>query len=186
MLSIIGAGCGTCAPDWLLLPGRRESNALKNRTALPTEADRDRGVSLEALLRPGDDEQRWSPRRAAVVEGVIVRVVDADPESANCFSRTRVDAHVEIATTIDAPVQRRVITEITPSIRDWAASRGLDWSTPTLQRTLTGQRVRLGGWLFFDQEHASEAENTRPGRRENWRATAWELHPITAIELLRP
>ena len=47
-----------------------------------------------------------------------------------------------------------------------------------------GRRVRVAGWLMFDHEHADEAENTRPGERDNWRATAWEIHPVTAIAVL--
>jgi hypothetical protein len=47
-----------------------------------------------------------------------------------------------------------------------------------------GHRVRFKGWLLFDREHADEAENTKPGRAANWRATAWEIHPVTTIEVL--
>lgn len=36
-----------------------------------------------------------------------------------------------------------------------------------------------------DRGHADESENTAPGARGNWRATAWELHPVTAIEVLK-
>ena len=36
---------------------------------------------------------------------------------------------------------------------------------------------------MLDGEHADEAENTRPGRARNWRATAWEVHPVTGIEV---
>jgi hypothetical protein len=43
----------------------------------------------------------------------------------------------------------------------------------------------LEGWLLFDREHAGESENTAPGRAANWRATAWELHPVTKIEIIR-
>jgi len=49
---------------------------------------------------------------------------------------------------------------------------------------LVGQRVRFEGWLMFDIEHDEESENTSPGRPVNWRATAWELHPVTAIHVL--
>jgi hypothetical protein len=35
--------------------------------------------------------------------------------------------------------------------------------------------------MFWDAYHDDEAENTTLGRPENWRATAWEIHPVTAI-----
>jgi hypothetical protein len=37
---------------------------------------------------------------------------------------------------------------------------------------------------LFDFAHASEAENTNPGHKGNWRATCWEIHPITNIKIL--
>jgi hypothetical protein len=39
---------------------------------------------------------------------------------------------------------------------------------------------------MYDGEHQGQAEHTAPGRTGNWRATAWELHPVTAIELVAP
>lgn len=61
--------------------------------------------------------------------------------------------------------------------------KGADWSTATLRKTIKGKTVRVTGWLFFDQNHADEAENTTPGREKNWRATAWEVHPVTDIQI---
>jgi hypothetical protein len=36
------------------------------------------------------------------------------------------------------------------------------------------QRVRISGWLLFDQEHPEQLGKTR--------ATLWEIHPIIKIE----
>jgi hypothetical protein len=184
LLALASAGCGTCLSDALLLPRTRELNRLKNRIALPSHTDIDPAVTLEAMLTPGDDRARWSQDRAGSIEGVVVRVHDAGRESANCFSGTRVDAHIEIGQRLDAPPTQRVIVEVTPPMRDWAYGQGNDWSTATLQRELTGRRVRIQGWLMFDDEHDRESENTNPGRQDNWRATAWELHPVTAIQVV--
>jgi hypothetical protein len=185
-LALLGTGCRTCGINWLLLPAQRARNELKNRTALPTVADFDRSATLEALLQPGNDRQRWSNNRAAAIEGFVVRAIEAGRETANCLSATRRDLHIELAQGPDASPRERVIVEVTPRLRDQALKRGLDWSTPALQRALVGRRVRIEGWLFFDDEHDDEAENTRPGRAGNWRATAWEVHPVTAIVVLEP
>ena len=184
LLALSVSGCATCTFDAFLLPGTRQLNALKNRTALPSSADIDPSVTLEAMLARGNDRRRWSQDRAGSIEGIVVRVHDAGRESANCFSSTRVDAHIEVAARLDAPPNQRVVVEVTPPMRDWAAREGRDWSTPALQRELTGRRVRIEGWLMFDEEHDGESENTSPGRPTNWRATAWELHPVTAIQVL--
>ena len=180
-LAVLSTGCATCPVNVFLLPGTRAFNSLKNRTTLPTAADFDPRVTLDAMLAPGDDRRRWQHSRAGAIAGYIVRVHDAGPESANCLSGTRVDAHIEVARRRDAPPNERLIVEVTPPMREWAASRGVDWSTATLRSQLTGRRARIEGWLLFDDEHDDESENTRPGHRGNWRATAWEIHPVTAI-----
>ena len=182
---VFGAGCRTCAFDWVLPAEKRAFNALKDRTTTPAPGDFDRTATLEAVLAPGDDRARWSPIRAAALEGIVVRVQDAGPESANCFSAQRVDTHVELAPSADAPPVERLIAEVTPPMRDLAAQRGLDWSTATLQQALVGRRVRIEGWLLFDKEHDQESENTRPGWRDNWRRTAWEIHPVTSMTVLQ-
>jgi hypothetical protein len=37
---------------------------------------------------------------------------------------------------------------------------------------------------MFDFEHVHEAENTNPGGVRNWRATCWEIHPVTGFKIL--
>ena len=54
--------------NWDAPSGIEANNALKNRTVLPTVVDFDHSVTLEALLRPGDDRRRWSNNRAAAIE----------------------------------------------------------------------------------------------------------------------
>jgi hypothetical protein len=184
LLMVLSAGCSTCPSNLLLLPGQRAFNALKNRTSLPAADDVEPRLTLAAMLAPGDDRVRWRHARAGAIEGYVVRVLEAGAESANCFSGARRDVHLEVALRPDAPPNQRVIVEVTPPMHDWAAARGVDWSPATLQRQLTGRRARIEGWLLFDAEHAEESENTRPGDHRNWRATAWEIHPVTALVLL--
>lgn len=162
----------------------RKFDRLKNRATLPQAADFDTHVTLAALIQPGDDHARWSEARAAVVEGYVVDIFGGAIESANCFSYLRRDTHIAIAARPDAPPLERVIAEVTPRARDLAAARGLDWSIETLRRTFVGHRCRVAGWLLFDDRHAGEAGNTQPYRPQNWRATAWELHPVTDIRVL--
>ncbi len=162
----------------------RDFNRLKNRTALPGAADFDGRVTLAGLLLPGVDGGRWSASRAAAVEGYVVAVREGGVESANSFSPFRRDTHIEVGARPDSPPRERVILEVTPRLRDWAKARGMDWSSAALARELTGRRCRFEGWLLFDVNHAGESENVEPGAAANWRATAWELHPLTSIEVL--
>jgi hypothetical protein len=162
----------------------RELHRLKNRTALPQAADFDSTVTLEALLQPGDDRKRWSTDRAARVQGLVIDVAYAGSEAANCFNPCRRDIHILIATRKDAPKSEHVVVEVTPNSHDWAAAHGMDWSEKTLQAQLVGHWCQFEGWLYFDLGHAEDSENISPGKPENWRATAWEIHPITKITVM--
>jgi hypothetical protein len=164
----------------------RALNRLKNRVSLPAARDIDSAASLGALLAPGDDRDRWSERRAAIVVGYVRDVEVGGVETVNCRARTpdRRDTHIELVPGPEDGAQLPLIVEVTPAWRRLAASRGSDWSTDSLRSLLQGRWVRVTGWLFFDAEHRREAENTAPGRVGNWRATAWELHPVTGVEVI--
>ena len=163
----------------------RNLHRLKNRTALPQAADFDSRVTLDAVLSRGDDTTRWSNDRAARIQAYVIDVAYARPEATNCFSPCRRDIHIVISTRKDAPKTEQVIVEVTPNLRDWATAQGVDWSEQTLQRQLVGHWCEFEGWLYFDLGHAAEAENTTPNRAANWRATAWEIHPVTKITVVR-
>jgi hypothetical protein len=173
---------GYCPPTGCaVFADARALNRLKNRAALPRTEDFDREATLGALLAPGDDRARWSQPRAASVEGYVVAVRQGPLECANCFAPGRRDVHLELALRPDAPPRERMIVEVTPRLRDWARLQGLDWSAEALSRELVGRRCRVDGWLMFDGGHAAEAEHTNPGGAGNWRATAWEIHPVTSL-----
>ena len=163
----------------------RDFHRLKNRTSLPQPADFDSRVMLDTLLQPGDDTSRWSVDRAARIQAFVIDVAYARAEATNCFSPCRRDIHIAVARGKDAPKNEQIIVEITPNIRDWAQSQGMDWSEATLQTRLVGHWCEFEGWLYFDVGHAEEAENTTPRDPGNWRATAWELHPVTKITVIR-
>ena len=58
-------------------------------------------------------------------------------------------------------------------------------STRALRDRLLGRWIKVRGWMLFDVEHQNASENTAPGHERNWRATAWEIHPITSIEVVQ-
>jgi len=163
----------------------RDLHRLKNRTALPQAADFDARVSLDSLLQPGDDTHRWFTDRAAKVQGYVIDVAYARPEATNCFSPCRRDVHILIANRKDAPQNEQIVLEVTPNLRDWAMAHGSDWSAETLKAQLVNHWCEFEGWLYFDVGHAEESENIAPGNSSNWRATAWELHPVTRITVIR-
>ncbi|HKI93966.1 MAG TPA: hypothetical protein VJ992_01625 [Gemmatimonadales bacterium] len=164
----------------------RALNLLKNRRAAPAAADIDASVTLERLLAPGNDRHRWNTRRAATVVGYVRDVEVGGVETVNCSARAprHRDTHIELVIDGAHRGQLPLIVEVTPWWRSRVARAGLDWSTDALRSTLLGRRVRVTGWLLFDAAHRREAENTAPGRSGDWRGSAWELHPVTALEVL--
>lgn len=156
---------------------------LKNRDAAPGWADFDPAITLAAILAPGNDISRWSTSQAASITGYVIDVHPGGIETVNCHARDLAgrDTHIEIALNPGAPETARMIVEVTPRWRARMASVGIDWSTATLERALTGHWVTFTGWMLYDAEHVAQSENTAPGRASDWRATAWEIHPVTWI-----
>ena len=175
-----------CPSAGIALTSRqRAQHLLKNRTAFPQAADFDPRVTLDALLQPGNDRNRWSADRAAKVQGQVIDVAYAGMEATNCFSPNGRDIHILISRRDTIEKREHVVLEVTPKWREWAATQGIDWSEETLQAQLVGHWVEFEGWLFFDLGHDEESENIAPGNPKNWRATAWEIHPVTKITVIR-
>jgi hypothetical protein len=162
-----------------LTANARYLHRLKNRTSLPQAVDFDSRVTLDALLQPGDDTSRWLNDRAAKIQGQVIDVGYARPEATNCYNPCRRDIHILIANHNGAAKTEEVVLEVTPNLRE------LDWSAQTLQAQLVGHWCEFEGWLYFDAGHAEESENIHPQRPGNWRATAWEIHPVTKITVIR-
>ena len=167
----------------------RVLNRLKNRSAPPHDSDIDSSVTLAAILAPStNDAPRFNDGKGAEITGFVFRVIPGGHfETTNCKKGDPVhrDTHIELTMSPTDTVEiRRVIVEVTPRWRAAELPDSVDWSTATLQQTLEGHWAKVRGWLMFDAEHKSQAENTHPGGDRNWRATAWEIHPITALTLV--
>ncbi len=172
---------------------KANENVLKNRWNPPTAADFDSTVTIQALVQPGNDQTRWDAHRAARISGYVAVVAPGTRgESCNCGAKAAIDADTHIALVADKSTAQDkrtyVILEITPRIRENVAAQvpAIDWSTATVKNRLPGKRVEFEGWLFFDAAHAGEATNTHPNdpKHANWRATCWEIHPVTSLRVL--
>jgi hypothetical protein len=167
-------------------PTLKALNRLKNRYVPPRESDIDPNVTLTKLLAPGDDEHRFDQQRAARIAGYVVRVAVGGVTSANLHSRHPLgrDTIITMALTKDAPRKQQVVLMVTPRLRAQMKIQGFDWTTESLKSQLEGKWVQVAGWLLFNSEHIRQAENTNPGREHNYRATSWEIHPVTEIRVL--
>jgi SH3-like domain-containing protein len=162
-------------------------NLAKNRFTAPHDSDIDPSFTLANLLKPGADDNRFDAKKGGELEGFVVNVLVGGIETVNCKATDKLhrDTHIEIAQTANADTTKRVIVEVTPRWRAEMQALGINWSTDSL-KSLIGKRVRFRGWQLFDVEHRGEATNTAPNNPKDWRATVWEIHPITSFKILTP
>jgi hypothetical protein len=167
----------------------RALNRMKNRYNRPMPEDYSRyGITLAAMLEKGDDEKRFTNSQAAEIDGYVRDVTVGGVESCNCDSKKDRWRDTHIVLTLDPKdksARRNVIAEVTPRWREEMAKLGVDWSTEALRKTLKGKWVKVRGWMLYDPHYEDESENTHPGGKKNWRATAWEIHPVISIAVLK-
>ena len=135
-----------------------------------------------------DDRRKFNARRAAVLRGYVVKVDRSNPETCNCNGTHADDRDTHIVLVSDSIYQddksQYVILEVTPRMRFLMKEKGIDWSQKGL-KALKGKRVEIEGWLFYDYNHAERSSKIRPDADNLNRATAWEIHPITSIKILK-
>ena len=165
----------------------KNTNKLKNRYAIPKPADIDPTITLTKMLAPGNDEGRFSEGKAATISGYVVHVSKrGSSETCNCHETDPLftDTHIEVVMDqTHASKNQRIVVEVTPRIRAMMADQGVDWTSDALQN-LEGKLVSFTGWMLWDWRHLKDSENTDPGDPQNWRASSWEIHPVTSIEVL--
>ena len=168
-------------------PDVKSLNRLKGRYHSPVSSDIDPTVALTAMVAPGDDENRFDVKSAATVTGFVLQVQVGGKETCNCHATNpdERDTHIALTLSEDAEKIQSVVAEVSPRTRLLRQRAGHnDWTTEALKRDIQGKWVEVTGWLMFDFEHIGEAENTNPGDARNWRATCWEIHPVTSIKVL--
>jgi len=161
-------------------------NEYKNRYHLPTKSDYDNTINLHQLMT-SSDEDAFPIDKAVILTGYVFNVKMGGVETCNCKTKDAAyrDTHIELTPDDQhTSPEYRVIVEVTPRIRAIMAAKGIDWSTETLKETLIGHKVKISGWLFYDAEHKSQAYANNPGNERDWRASCWEIHPITYIKVL--
>ncbi len=182
---------GSCPPEGR--GGDPVSNRLKNRTAAPTSYTEMDVPQFLKSFAPNLDTPKYRDRFARqltdyigpreqqgiALSGYLIMAAQAGIESSNCDDRNRRDFHIWIGeipeahkNLVKAARARAVIVEVTPPWQD----RQDTWYLRTLQKLAReGAKVRISGWAFYDPEHPNELGKTR--------ATLWEVHPVTRIEV---
>ena len=170
--------------------GDPQVNALKNRSAAPasTIPITVAGMKQLPILPAATPTMRakWPASSRATIEphegqgvvftGYILQVARETGEPSNCGSTLPRDEDVELFLAQRPGVtdgQQIILGEITPR---WRAAY-TSWRPVNLRGVAGGRRIRITGWLLYDQESFGE---THGGT-----ATPWEIEPITNVEVLR-
>lgn len=181
-----------CGPHGSARPGTKEydQNVFKNRFDFPKAADFNKSITLEKMMKARETEAGFNQSTAVEVEGYVFDVKKGGVETCNCKTTETLfrDTHIELTLNeSETGKEFRVIVEVTPRIRQMLEEQGIDWTTEGLKNSIKGKYVRIQGWLFFDISHRTESFADDPDDnigRKNWRASSWEIHPITSIEIL--
>jgi hypothetical protein len=169
-------------------PQKRYLVAEKNRREVPTHYEPltfGEFLTLPALPESYGESDwelvRAHTGRAVSLEGYIAEVRRA-PDGWNYgrpFWEGDIHLHLREAPQCqcfpDGPRGGQIVTEVTPHFQNSTTG----WDFETLWNLCQRQvRVRLSGWLLHDYQHLDAV-----GR---WRASAWEIHPVTKIEVWDP
>jgi hypothetical protein len=128
--------------------------------------------------QPRDEVEQLGEGTPVMLTGYLYGAHSGSPETCNCklCGEENNDYHLNIIEHDGDAQTASIVVEMTPKFRktklDWtlATIDGLP-AAPGRQRPL----VRVSGYLLFDSEHVSRSGGER--------ATIWEIHPVTKMEL---
>lgn len=160
----------------------------KNRVAIPSHYEPLTFAEFLALpplpaeyRAPEWDLVERHTQRPVSLEGYIAEVI-AWPDGWN-YGRHwwEGDLHVHLREARpgtcfpEGPRGNQIVTEVTPAFQGEATG----WTQQNLLALCErGAKVRISGWLLHDYKHARHVGG--------WRATAWEIHPVTRVEVWDP
>ena len=174
---LVENGQEVCGPSGDATDQQRQVlNQNKNRTDTPDAAsyvtiDWD---SLKTLPKNRVNDFQGAP---VVVQGFLSHKINVENsgsgESTNCHltSDNEVDWHMYLTKSHAQQISQAIIVETTPRTRP-SHSWTVDGLTPVVDANTP---VRISGWLMYDFEHV--------GVIGSQRATVWEVHPVTKIEI---
>jgi hypothetical protein len=162
-------------------------NEARARLDDVTDDDVDDAVTMEEICEPGDDRLRWQDGQGVEITAYVVEVRDGGPASSNCHSARDTDHDTILELAPDAggiDRSHRFYAVVTPQWRRAVSADRLDWSTGGLRAHYIQRWVTVRGWLLYNPEVETSSLHTvklvGPGVS---RMSAWEIHPVTALDL---
>ncbi len=184
------AGSDPCPADGEA-GGDLGTNRLKNRADAPAAYHPISFEALQSLAYPDapTNRKKWSAGQLDQIkpyEGAGVSVIGflvavkkqfgGGGEATNChFSQEAfVDSHLALVAKRGQGEEKAIVVEPTPRFY----AKHPTWVYSTLKKLDDSpDPVRISGWVLMDPVHK--------GHLGKYRATLWEIHPITKIEVFR-
>jgi len=171
-----------CAPEGKRKKGKvpaREAamNRMKNRDDITGSIDH--SITIQDLIK-SPEQTDLDENTAVEITGFVADVINGTPkETCNCARSDISDIHIDVvAKKKDRNNNDKyVIVEISPRFQDKLGDM------KTVKKKITGKWVKFTGWLTYDYKHRSNARNIKK-TGNIWRATAWEVHPVTAFKVV--
>jgi hypothetical protein len=171
-------------------------NVQKNRGAKATSPKK---MTVEQMRDPAKNNT-FNASQQVWVTGLVASVdPGGNQETCNCKRADLRDVHINIvADPSEVGDQTKyVVVEFTPR---WEKKfqfddRNYEAMRKAVEHQIGGKWVKFEGWMMFDFIHENASQSTSPGNPVcpndgkqhsgcNWRATPWEVHPVTAYTVL--
>lgn len=172
-------------------------NVNKNRGMAVTNPQT---ITVEAMRDPANNTGKFTPNKQVSITGLVASVDPGGmPETCNCKRPDLRDVHINIVADPSevGDQSKYVVVEFTPR---WEKKFHFNDSNYEVMRKavedqIKGKRVKFDGWMLYDFIHANASQSTSPnqpvcpndGQQHpncNWRATPWEVHPVTAYTVV--
>ena len=154
-------------------------NVRKNRDKIPTVIART--VTLDSLIK-AKEEPDLDFNKAVEITAFVAHVKEGEPgETCNCGRDDLHDVHIEVVGKESDKDNKKkfVIFEISPRFEDRLGD------TDAVKQEIEGKWVKFTGYLAYDYWHRANSSN-RKKKGKIWRATAWEIHPVTSFKVVDP
>ncbi len=146
----------------------------KNRTDIPDSYITLGWDQLKGLPTTDHAKYEGSPVQVeGFLSSQIKQETGAPGESTNChlLQPDETDWHMYLTNQPNQTIDKAIIVETTPRTRPLH-----HWQKSQLDNLVNkSTKVRISGWLMYDFQHVGEIGAHR--------ATVWEVHPITRIEV---
>jgi len=165
----------------------KELNRKKNRSDEADTTSINANITFQSMMQADATPSKFVEgdlgRITAYCEDVKIGAI----ETCNCKVKDQWyrDTHIELVLNpMDSADKTKIlVVEVTPRFRQKMKKRGVDWSNRALRDAFLGRWIMVTGYAFFDAMH--EDESAQSGNAHVWRGTAWELHPVTDIRVVK-